>query len=327
MIIGIESSCDESSIAVFDRKNGVMWNDVYSQIDLHAQYGGVVPELAMREHMTRFPLLLDRFIEHFSGEKIDYIAVTSEPGLPGCLAIGGAVANALSIIWKKPIIKINHLHGHIFSAFISLHQKHPENFINILRDFLPHLSLLVSGGNTCLYFIDKNGLAEVLAETQDDAAGEAFDKGAKLLGFPYPGGHLIEEFARNGDPKRYFFPRAYHNVDELKFSFSGVKTSLRYFLEKKDDLSFEREKCDICASYQEAIIDALIAKVDLCLKQYRVASVGVCGGVANNAVLRSRFCALSQEHNLPFFAPAKEYTGDNAAMIAFAAYIKEVFNW
>ncbi len=324
MIIGIESSCDESSLAIFDRESGVLWNDTYSQIVLHSAYGGVVPELAAREHVKTFPILVDRLMKRFKAKDIDHLAVTTEPGLPGCLAIGRAVANALSVFWKKPVVPINHLDGHLFSPFIEIHSAYGRTFKNILRTFLPHLSLLVSGGNTCLQILFPDGQVKVLAKTQDDAAGEAFDKGAKLLGFPYPGGRLIEQFARSGDPNRYHFPRAYHNVDELKFSFSGLKTSLRYFLEKEDDLSFERDKSDICASYQEAIIDALVKKVEPCIT-HTIKSFGICGGVSNNQALCERFREICNKHSLPFLLPKREYTGDNAAMIAFVSYIREIF--
>ncbi|MDE6432345.1 MAG: tRNA (adenosine(37)-N6)-threonylcarbamoyltransferase complex transferase subunit TsaD [Opitutales bacterium] len=325
MIIGIESSCDESGLSVFDRVAGVLWNDVYSQIDLHAEYGGVVPELAVREHIKTFPILLSRLIRNFNKDDIDSIAVTVAPGLPGCLAIGQAVAHALAIIWNKPIKQINHLDGHIFSPFIEVHKQYGDKFPEMFHSLLPHLSLLVSGGNTRLQIIDSFGKLHVLADTQDDAAGEAFDKGAKLLGLPYPGGHLIEKFARLGNPKRYDFPRAYRGTSELKFSFSGLKTSLRYFLENESEENFERNKCDICASYQEAIIDALVEKVELCLTD-SPKSVGVCGGVSNNQVLHDRLFEVCSRHEIPLLVPDKAYTGDNAAMIAFAAYIEEVLN-
>lgn len=325
MIVGIESSCDESAIAVFDRVQGVMFNEIYSQINLHSEYGGVVPELAVREHVKNFCPLLECFAEYFSKGDIDSIAVTVEPGLPGCLAIGHVVANSLSVIWKKPIFKINHLHGHIFSPFISLHKIYGSKFLDIFQTFLPHLSLLVSGGNTLLQVINPDGTVVLLAETQDDAAGEAFDKGAKLLGLLYPGGHLIEKFAKQGNPKRYHFPRAYYDSNELKFSFSGLKTSLRYFLEKESNDDFDRDRNDICASYQEAIIDALVRKVEQCIT-FNIKSIGVCGGVSNNQILCNRLQILADKFELPFFSPEKVYTGDNAAMIAFAAYIDEIFS-
>lgn len=324
MIIGIESSCDESSIAVFDRKDGVLWNDTYSQIDLHAQYGGVVPELAAREHIKAFPILIDRVAKQFQQTDIDTIAVTTEPGLPGCIAVGRSVAQALSVIWHKPIVQINHLYGHIFSSFIGMHEQFRDKFVEKFDKYLPHLSLLVSGGNTRLQIIEPNGGIKVLADTQDDAAGEAFDKGAKLLGMPYPGGRLIEEFARSGDKKRYHFPRAYHDTNDLKFSFSGLKTSLRYFLENETDPEFERDKYDICASYQEAIIDALFKKLEQCLN-HTIRSIGVCGGVSNNQSLRGRLDAIGKKYALPVLMPKREYTGDNAAMIAFTAYMQEIF--
>ncbi len=324
MIIGIESSCDESGVAVFDRERGVLWNDVFSQIDLHAQYGGVVPELAVREHVAAFPVLLERFVGRFEPQDIDSIAVTSTPGLPGCLAVGQAVAAALSILLDRPVDPINHLEGHIFSVFIDVHRENFGDFPKIFDNLLPHLSLLVSGGNTRLQVVDKFGNIKILADTQDDAAGEAFDKGAKLLGLPYPGGHLIEKLAYLGNSKRYNFPRAYHDTSDLKFSFSGLKTSLRYFLENETDIEFERDKTDICASYQEAIIDILAEKFEQCIDP-SIKSFGVCGGVSNNQVLCRRLRELSDRYGVPLLIPSREYTGDNAAMIAFAAYVQEIF--
>jgi N6-L-threonylcarbamoyladenine synthase len=322
VIVGIESSCDESAVAVFDRATGVVFEEVYSQIALHGEYGGVVPELAAREHIRNFCPLFDDLHENFSPDMIDAIAVTVEPGLPGCLAIGRVAANALAMIWGKPVLGINHLHGHIFSPFIELHKALGADFIEAFRTYLPHLSLLVSGGNTLLQVVHESGKIELIGGTRDDAAGEAFDKGAKLLGLPYPGGHLIEKLAKTGDGKRFKFPRAYYDTDEIKFSFSGLKTSLRYFLEKQSDMDFDRNKCDICASYQAAIVDILAKKTGQALTP-SIRSLGVCGGVANNGCLRERLAILAQANEIPFFFPTPLHTSDNAAMIAFVAYIQE----
>jgi N6-L-threonylcarbamoyladenine synthase len=322
MILGIESSCDESAIAVFDCITGIIFEEVYSQVALHGAYGGVVPELAVREHIKNFCPLLDDFKEKFSPNAIDSIAVTVEPGLPGCLAIGRIVAGALAILWRRPVVRVNHLCGHLFSSFIELHEVLGDGFAATFKAYLPHLSLLVSGGNTLLQVIHESGEIELIGETQDDAAGEALDKGAKLLGLPYPGGHLIEKLAKNGDGNRFQFPRAYYDTKEIKFSFSGLKTSLRYFLEKQSEKDFERNKSDICASYQEAIIDVLAKKTEQALTP-SIRSLGVCGGVANNGCLREKLGALANSKSLPFFAPTPRHSGDNAAMIAFAAFIQQ----
>jgi N6-L-threonylcarbamoyladenine synthase len=326
MIIGIESSCDESAVAIFDRERGIIFEEVYSQMALHGEYGGVVPELAAREHVKNFCPLFDDLMGKVTPQAVNSIAVTVEPGLPGCLAIGRTAANALSIAWGKPVIGINHLHGHTFSPFIELHGILGTNFIEAFRDNLPGLSLLVSGGSTVLQIIHGSGGIELVGETQDDAAGEAFDKGAKLLGLPYPGGHLVEELAGTGDGKKFKFPRADYDSSEIKFSFSGLKTSLRYFLEKQSDVSFRRNKCDICASYQAAIVDALVRKTEQVLTP-TIRSLSVCGGVANNGCLRMRLKELAEEKGVPFFAPTRRHSGDNAAMIAFAAHIQRILGF
>jgi N6-L-threonylcarbamoyladenine synthase len=320
MILGIESSCDESALAIFDRVAGVVFEEIYSQIALHGEYGGVIPELAAREHVKNFCQLFDDLKKHPSVDAIDSIAVTTEPGLPGCLALGRVAANALAVALKRPVLKINHLHGHLFSPFIGLHRELGADFAGAFAAYLPHLSLLVSGGNTLLQIVRESGAIEVVGGTQDDAAGEAFDKGAKLLGLPYPGGHLVEELAKSGDEKRFKFPRAYYDAKEIKFSFSGLKTSLRYFLEKQSDVNFERDRCDICASYQAAIVDVLAKKTSQALAPM-IRSLGLCGGVANNSCLRERLGHLATSRGVPFFSPARQHSGDNAAMIAFAAFM------
>ncbi|MDR1457620.1 MAG: tRNA (adenosine(37)-N6)-threonylcarbamoyltransferase complex transferase subunit TsaD [Puniceicoccales bacterium] len=321
MIIGIESSCDESAVALFDGKIGVVFEKISSQVKLHAEYGGVVPELASREHVKNFvPLLKD--LKNFGVGEAKLIAVTKEPGLPGCLNIGLAVARALALMLRLPVREINHLYGHLFSPFIPVHAKDPQSFSSNLKEYLPHLGLLVSGGNTVLFEISKNLAIATIAETQDDAAGEAFDKGARLLGLPYPGGNLIEKLASFGNPKKYQFPRAFSSRSDMKFSFSGLKTSLRYFLEKFEG-SFVPHINDICASYQEAIVDTLATKVSHALEQHSCKSIGISGGVSNNDTLRKKMATLAIKSNKKLVLPLGYHSGDNAAMIAFAAYIND----
>jgi N6-L-threonylcarbamoyladenine synthase len=233
-------------------------------------------------------------------------------------------ANALAFIWGKRVTGVNHLHGHIFSPFIELHRSFGSGFAEAFKGYLPHLSLLVSGGNTVLQIVYESGEIRHICDTQDDAAGEAFDKGARLLGLSYPGGHLVEEFAKTGDGARFKFPRAYYDTNEFKFSFSGLKTSLRYFLEGQTSAAIEHAKNDICASYQAAIIDALVRKTEQALIA-DIKSLGLCGGVANNASLRGRLEVLAKSKGVPFFAPTRGHSGDNAAMIAFAAYISQIY--
>jgi N6-L-threonylcarbamoyladenine synthase len=342
MLIGIESSCDESAIAVFDGSVGVVFEEVSSQAALHGAYGGVVPELASREHARNFIPLLER-LKTFGVGGAEAVAVTAKPGLPGCLCIGVALARALALILRIPTVEIDHLHGHLFSPFIPLHRTNPNGFLANLRSKLPHLGLLVSGGNTAIFRLDlrqRDGrenfgrgslisptlTIEIIAETQDDAAGEAFDKGAKLLGLPYPGGASVEKLAEGGNPRRYLFPRAFPDRSAMKFSFSGLKTSLRYFLERFDG---DRESSlgDICASYQAAIIDALSMKMEQAMGSAGpIGSIGVSGGVSNNDVLRNTVANLAKKFSTECFFPLRRHTGDNAAMVAFAAHVQGGFD-
>ncbi len=320
VILAIESSCDESALALFDPARGLRGEWVHTQIALHGEYGGVVPDLASREHLTNFPLLLEKAVDSLEGGKTDKIAVTCGPGLAGCLAIGVALGKSLALAWKAPLAGVNHLRGHAFSPFITLHEENPGNFEENLQKLLPHLGLIVSGSNTLLFVIHPGNKFEMIARTVDDAAGEALDKGAKLLGLGFPGGPAIEERAESGNPDAFQFPRAFYHTGERKFSFSGLKTSLRYRLEKMDDAALESSFSDLCASYQEAVVDALARKTAQVLKTGNFASLGLSGGVANNRRLRSAFSRLAEKTGLPFFAARPEHTGDNAAMIAFAAF-------
>lgn len=321
MILAIESSCDESALALFSEQVGILDESIYSQLDLHRTYGGVVPALASREHLRAFGPLLKKTLSPIQEHKIESIAVTYGPGLAPCLALGIALAKALSLSLKVPLMGINHLKGHAFSPFITLHKESPQNFKDNFLELLPHLGLLVSGGNTILFVIEQNQTIKILAQTVDDAAGEALDKGAKLLGMPYPGGALIEKWAINGNKSAIPFPQAFSGSDEMKFSFSGLKTSLRYRLEKITDLDLQNQLPDICASYQEAVFQALIKKTKQALEKSSYASMGLSGGVSNNKYLRTLFAELAQKQSIPHYIAEPQYTGDNAGMIAFAAYI------
>jgi N6-L-threonylcarbamoyladenine synthase len=324
--VGIESSCDESAVALFDGRSGVVFEQVASQIAVHGEYGGVVPELASREHVRNFTALFEN-LKRFGISGVELVAVTNEPGLPGCVAVGIAAARALALLLDVPIVGINHLLGHIFSPFIELHAANGDDFPGAMCKYLPHLGLLVSGGNTLLVVISRNGNSGALeiftvAETQDDAAGEAFDKGARLLGLPYPGGMHVEKLAQLGDGKKFRFPRAFSNRSDLKFSFSGLKTSLKYFLSDMGEENIHRSINDICASYQEAIIGALAAKISQAMALFPdISSIGLSGGVSNNESLRSRVESLAESSGKRHFFPLRRHSGDNAAMVAFAAHI------
>lgn len=323
MILALESSCDETAVALFDPARGLIGEWVHSQIALHEKHGGVVPDLATREHLRTFAPLLERAQREVGLNGITAVAVTHGPGLAACLAIGVAAAKALALAWRVPVVGVNHLRGHAWSPFIALQAERPAAFATRLTEMLPHLGLIVSGGNTLLLTLDEARRLTVLSSTRDDAAGEALDKGAKLLGLGYPGGPLIEKRALGGRPDAFDFPRGIGRRDELDFSFSGLKTSLRYLLEKMSPAEVEARMADLCASYQQAVIDALVRKTRAALRQgngkYR--SLGLSGGVANNRALRDALAAEAKRMRIPFLAAQPKHTGDNAGMIAFAAWL------
>ena len=320
MILAVESSCDESAIALFDPATGVVDEWVHSQIDLHKEYGGVVPDLASREHLKNFIPLLEATGLNNGPSSISKIAVTRGPGLAGCLALGVAFARSLGVAWGLPVVGINHLRGHAFSPFIDLHKRSPDQFHDAFEALLPHLGLVVSGGNTILFEINTDKRLKILAETVDDAAGEALDKGAKLLGLAYPGGPEVERLASMGDDKVFGFPKAIAPRNERRFSFSGLKTSLRYRLEKMGDVDLQSIMPDLCAGYQRAVIEQLVGKTKHLIQASEYCSLGISGGVSNNKVLRASMGRLAQAHRMPLLAAQSQQTGDNAAMIAFAAF-------
>lgn len=325
--LGIETSCDETALSVFDTCEGILFEQVFSQIDLHRLYGGVVPGLAVREHLACVPILLKAVLAETDAHSIDGIAVTRGPGLAGCLAVGISYGQSIAFALKKPLWGINHLRAHALSTFIDAFEHSKETFNPEV--FFPHLGLLVSGGNTLLFSLsqsqNKTFLFEVLAQTQDDAAGEALDKGARLLGFDYPGGPCIEQASQGGNPLAFTFPVAFASSNETKFSFSGLKTSLRYFLEKNSESWIQENKKDICAAYQSAVIEALTLKTYQALQKRGYQSLGLSGGVANNALLRQKFFEMAQRFSLPLLIPSKKHCGDNATMVAFAAFMEQVF--
>ena len=321
MILGLESSCDETALALFNPATGLQGEWVHSQIALHQAYGGVVPDLASREHLRHFAPLLQVAAGAVDLRAVTQIAVTRGPGLAACLAMGVSVAKALALEWGVPVVGGNHLRGHAWSPFINLHAEKPAEFEDRIAALLPHLGLLVSGGNTVLLKIDATRRISVLASTLDDAAGEALDKGAKLLGLGYPGGPLIEQHAVAGRPDAFDFPRGNNSRGTLDFSYSGLKTSLRYTLEKMTDAEVHARLDDLCASYQAAVVESLARKTGHALATGGFRSVGLSGGVANNRALRAAIAAVGQRHRVPFFAAEPRHTGDNAAMIAFAAWM------
>lgn len=322
MILALESSCDETAVAVFDPARGLVGEWVHSQIALHEKHGGVVPDLATREHLRNFGPLLERARDGVGLAGVKEVAVTNGPGLAACLAIGVASAKSLATALHVPVAGVNHLRGHVWSPFIALHAEAPAAFESRLAALLPHLGLIVSGGNTLLFTLDEQRKIAVLSTTRDDAAGEALDKGAKLLGLGYPGGPLVEKLAAGGKVDAFDFPRGLGPRDELDFSFSGLKTSLRYLIEKMPAADVQAKLPDLCASYQQAVVDALVRKTRAALRlgEGRYRSLGLSGGVANNRTLRTALETEAKRVRIPALIAQPKHTGDNAGMIAFAAW-------
>lgn len=309
-ILGIESSCDDTAVAIW-HKGKILANITAGQ-DIHREYGGVVPELASRAHQSHIIPTLDKALKtaNIAANDIDAIAVTQGPGLMGSLLVGLNTAKGLSIALQKPLIGVNHLQAHIAALYI-------EN----PKPAFPLLVLLVSGGHTQLILVTDFMEMKPVGTTLDDAAGEAFDKAAKLLGLPYPGGPHIENHALSGNPKAFPFPQA--SVPGLNMSFSGIKTALLYFLQKesKSNSGFaEDNMADICASYQQSIIDYLINKTRKAIKEYRPKTIAIAGGVSANKALRKQLQELATEQNMTCLVPAFEYCTDNAAMICMAGH-------
>jgi N6-L-threonylcarbamoyladenine synthase len=321
VILAFESSCDESAIAVFDPASGVACEWVHSQISLHSEHGGVVPDIATREHLRHFGPLLRLAIKDPSWRGVSQVAVTRGPGLAACLAVGAAAAKSVARALRLPVVGVNHLRAHAWSPFIPLHAESPGAFQERLRELLPHLGLIVSGGNTILFSISEAGALEQLSSTRDDAAGEALDKGAKLLGIGYPGGPEIERRAAGGRPDAFDFPRGIGRPGDLDFSFSGLKTSLRYRVQAMPEPQVRASLADLCASYQAAVVDALSSKTAAALERRPYRSVGLSGGVANNRALCGAIEARARNAGARFMAALPRHTGDNAAMIGFAAWI------
>lgn len=314
-------------MAVYDPARGVVGEWLQTQIALHERHGGVVPDLASREHLRTLAPLIARGQSAGAGG-IGGIAVTRGPGLAPCLAMGVAAAKSLAFATRLPLLGINHLRGHLWSPFLGRGLKsegesagREAGVVCGLEGYLPHLGLIVSGGHTLLAAIDSNRRVSVLSSTRDDAAGEALDKGAKLLGLGYPGGPLIEQLAAGGKADAFDFPRGIAQRGELDFSFSGLKTSLRYRLEKMPAEEVQARLADLCASYQEAVVDALAKKTGAALRRGHFRSLGLSGGVARNRNLRQALMSEAARRRIPLLAAQPEHAGDNAAMIGFAAAI------
>jgi N6-L-threonylcarbamoyladenine synthase len=313
-ILGIDTSCDDTSAAVVVDGHRVLSNAVNSQIKLHHPYGGVVPELASREHIRNIVPVVHEALSSagLQVKDLDGVAVTIGPGLIGCLLVGLYYAKGLSYVNQIPLVGVNHLEGHILSIF--LEEKTPG---------FPFVALTVSGGHTSLYHVKGFGDYTLMGQTLDDAAGEAFDKVAKVLGLGYPGGAIIEKLARSGQGNKIAFPRAYLSPKALDFSFSGIKTSVALYVNKwreEEEGIGEIDIADIVASFQEAVIDVLVHKLMKAWKETGVRSIVLAGGVACNQALRKRLIEAASEKDVGVYYPRPAYCTDNGAMIAVAGY-------
>jgi len=304
LILAIESSCDETAAAIIEDGRKVLSNIVASQIDIHAEYGGVVPEIASRKHVELILPVIDKAIKEAEIEKgeINAVAVTKGPGLIGALLVGVSTAKAIAFGLNVPLIGVNHLEAHISAI-------HLENEVSF-----PFVGLVVSGGHTSLYLVKNYTEFELIGKTRDDAAGEAFDKSAKILGLPYPGGIEIDRLAKEGNREAISFPRPFMTSSTLDFSYSGVKTSMVYYLKKHPNPD-DKALRDICASYQEAIVETLVDKTLIAAKQNGVNNVVIAGGVACNSRLRELSKERFQEEGISVYIPSPIYCTDNAAMI------------
>jgi N6-L-threonylcarbamoyladenine synthase len=315
IILGIESSCDDTSAAIL--KNGEILSNIVAGQKVHEKFGGVVPELASRAHQQNIIPTVDTAIKEagISKKDIHAVAFTRGPGLLGSLIVGTSFAKSFALGRNIPLVEVNHMQGHILAHFIKNPEGHYPNF--------PFICMTVSGGHTQIVLVKDYFEMEIIGETVDDAAGEAFDKAAKILGLPYPGGPLIDKYAKEGNAEKFQFPIS--NIQDYNFSFSGLKTNILYFLQKelaKDSAFIEKNLNDICASYQHTIIKTLFKKLVLAAREYKINDVAIAGGVSANSLLRSELERIGKEEGWNTFIPSFQFCTDNAGMIAIAGYYK-----
>ncbi|MBB3120435.1 tRNA (adenosine(37)-N6)-threonylcarbamoyltransferase complex transferase subunit TsaD [Pseudoduganella violacea] len=318
IVLGVESSCDETGLALYDTQRGLLSHALYSQVAMHEEYGGVVPELASRDHIRRAIPLLEQALQGaaITPQQIDAIAYTQGPGLAGALLVGSSVACSLGLALDKPVLGIHHLEGHLLSPLLA---SEPPEF--------PFVALLVSGGHTQLMRVDGVGQYELLGETLDDAAGEAFDKSAKLLGLGYPGGPAISRLAEFGDPEAYKLPRPMLHSKDLMFSFSGLKTAVLTVAKNQGLANIcEQDKANIARGFVDAIVDVLTAKCVAALKQTGLKRLVIAGGVGANKQLRASLDAAAAKKRFKVYYPELEFCTDNGAMIAFAGAMRLQIN-
>lgn len=312
-VLAIESSCDETSCAIVKNGRWVISNIISSQIDIHKRFGGVVPEVASRMHLEAINNIVDQALKEakMSLEDVDVIAVTKGPGLVGALLVGISEAKALSYVTKKPLVGVNHMKGHICASFITHKDLNP-----------PFICLLISGGHTYLVEVKDFNDMKVIGKTMDDACGEAYDKVARSLGMPYPGGPCVEECAKSGNEKAIDFPRVMLEKDSYDFSFSGLKTAVLNYLNSKKQKNEEISKEDVCASFQKAVFDVLISKTKRLMQEKNLDKLVVAGGVSANNTLKKEIEKMAKENNYKTYFPKKILCTDNAAMIASSGYFE-----
>jgi len=310
IVLGVESSCDETGLALYDTERGLLAHALHSQVAMHEAYGGVVPELASRDHVRRSIPLLEQVLEQagVALSSIDAIGYTQGPGLAGALLVGASVANALGLALQRPVLGVHHLEGHLLSPLLS--EPAPA---------FPFVALLVSGGHTQLMRVEGIGQYQLLGETLDDAAGEAFDKSAKLLGLGYPGGPAISRLAEFGDPNAYALPRPMLHSKNLDFSFSGLKTAVLTLVKRHQTNLCEQDKANIARAFVDAMVEVLTAKCLAALKQTGLKQLVIAGGVGANQQLRVALNAAAERKRFSVFYPELALCTDNGAMIAFAA--------
>jgi N6-L-threonylcarbamoyladenine synthase len=310
-VLGIETSCDETGVAVYDSDQGLLAHTLYSQVELHADYGGVVPELASRDHVRKIVPLLDEVMARagVTRAEIDAVAYTEGPGLVGALLVGAAVGRTLAWSWGVPHVGVHHMEGHLLAPML---EDTPPSF--------PFIALLVSGGHSMLVQVEGVGQYQILGDTLDDAVGEAFDKTAKLLDLGYPGGPAVQKLAAEGDPGKYKFPRPMTDRPGLEFSFSGLKTfALNTWQNSSQN---QQAKADIARAFQDAVVDTLAIKCRRALRETGVKRLVLAGGVSANTALRERMEKLVTEEQAEVFYPRLEFCTDNGAMIAYAGYLR-----
>ncbi|UTJ46838.1 tRNA (adenosine(37)-N6)-threonylcarbamoyltransferase complex transferase subunit TsaD [Atlantibacter subterranea] len=310
-VLGIETSCDETGIAIYDDEKGLLANELYSQVKLHADYGGVVPELASRDHVRKTVPLIQEAMKNagLNASDIDAVAYTAGPGLVGALLVGATVGRALAFAWNVPAVPVHHMEGHLLAPML---EENPPEF--------PFVALLVSGGHTQLISVTGIGEYQLLGESIDDAAGEAFDKTAKLLGLDYPGGPMLSKLAANGNPGRFTFPRPMTDRPGLDFSFSGLKTFAANTI--RDNAPYPQTHADIARAFEDAVVDTLMIKCRRALEQTGFKRLVMAGGVSANRTLRAKLAEMMKKRGGEVFYARPEFCTDNGAMIAYAGMVR-----